>query len=56
MKEKSVMEVTIKERENEMPGKPVRVVGMCFYGHGLALNIDCMYTLGHNPTNPKDES
>ena len=28
MTEKSVMEVTIKERENEMPGKRVRALGM----------------------------
>lgn len=56
MTDTSVIEVTIKERENATPGERVRAVGMCFYGRGVDLTTGCTYKLRRNPTNPKDRT
>ena len=44
----------IQEKENAIPGKRVRAVGMCFYGSGQDLEKSKWYQLERNPGNVKD--
>ena len=44
----------IQEKENAIPGKRVRAVGMCFHGSGQDLEKSNWYQLERNPGNIKD--
>ena len=48
--------VTIKERDNAVPGERIRAVGMCYYGRGRDLVTGRVYKLWRNPKNPKDNT
>lgn len=46
--------VEIKEKEDALPGKRVRAVGMCFYKPLKDLVVGQTYRLFRNPQNPRD--
>ncbi|KAL9977014.1 hypothetical protein ACROYT_G014374 [Oculina patagonica] len=48
--------IQIEEKEDALPGKRIRAVGMCFYKHKTDLVIGQRYLLRRNPHNPRDFS